>query len=95
MRFQFSLATLLICTTVLAVVSAWCVQLPVREERIIEIASHLFPEPIHVVRSRRPTAQEIARRLAIWGPISVVGTLAGLWIVRRLKSRREIGPPIG
>ena len=34
MKLQFSLATLLVCMTVLAVVCAICVQIPVREEGV-------------------------------------------------------------
>jgi len=90
MRFQFSLATLLVFMTVLAVVCAVCVQQPVREEKVIETS--IFPKAFLRVTSRRPTAQEIASRLALWEPLSMAATLGTLWSIRHLKSRRHTEP---
>jgi hypothetical protein len=33
--------------------------------------------------------------LALYGPLSLAATLGVLWLIRRLKSRRENGPPVG
>jgi hypothetical protein len=81
MRFRFSLATLLICTAVLAVVIAVCVAVPV-DERVtgpatIEGSSKIYraivgPPP------RSPTGAEVAMRLAWSAPLAILLTLAAI-----------------
>jgi hypothetical protein len=44
---------------------------------------------------RQPFVSEITFRVAWGGPLAVAATLAILWAIRRLKSRRENGPPVG
>jgi hypothetical protein len=103
MIFQFSLATLLVCTTVLAVVSAVAVRLDVDEwTRGTVTETHIINgTPINVTRTvsfgsiRRPMASDVAWRLIWWGGPAIAATLAMLWLVRRMKSRRENGPPVG
>ena len=89
MKLQFSLATLLVCMTVLAVVTAICAMKPivVVEDKPISAVA----EPIQ----RPPSLSETAGRMAAWGPLSMAVTLAALWAIRRLKSRRQNGPPVG
>jgi hypothetical protein len=48
-----------------------------------------------VLVARRPKPVEIGQRLAWAAPLSIAATLAALWAIRRLKSRRENGPPVG
>jgi hypothetical protein len=95
MKLQFSLATLLVCVTVLGVVCALCVQLPVHKS--VSGETYFFVKAVYDRGeiSLPPTNREIAWRLAWSAPLSIVGTLAGLWIVRRLKSRCENGRPVG
>jgi hypothetical protein len=94
MRFQFSLATLLVCITVLAVVAAISIKIPVSGRELI-------PDPVPFGLevwfpfSRPPKLVDIALRMALWGPVAVTATLAVLWAIRRLKFRRENGPPVG
>ena len=83
MKLQFSLATLLICMTVLAVVCAISIKIPA-------INMVIDPDPFSsgfVPFSRPPTLSEIAIRLAVWGPTTIAATLGVLWTFRRLKSR--------
>ena len=95
MRFQFSLATLLVCLTVLEVVCAASVAIPIDE--IVQGPVYLIPKPVYESTeiTRTPTVVEIVRRIAVWGPLTVAGTLGVLWTVRRLKSGRHTEPPVG
>src|SRR5262249_30243724 len=95
MKLQFSLATLLVCITVQAVVAAICAQIRVTDTSEIIRQLRLAPSgtrftqfdvPIELVR-RPPTIGEIALRLGFWGPVSAVATLSVVWIVRRLRRR--------
>jgi hypothetical protein len=86
MKLQFSLATLLVCVTVLAVVCAMKPIVVVEDKPISAVA-----EPTQ----RPPFPSEIAGRMAAWRPLSIAITLGGLWIIRRLKSRRHTDPPVG
>ena len=91
MKLQFSLATLLVCMTVLAVVARLSI-LPVTG---IEWSIR-SPEDSGMIYMQYPaTAEDIARRLVLWWPVSLAATLCVLWAIRRLKSRREKGPPVG
>jgi hypothetical protein len=107
MKLQFSLATLLVCVTVLAVVCAVSVNADVVETRLVPKTT-LVPltpftrgviwPPIEATAKeihRSPTRADIVWRLAIWGPNSVIATLVLLWSIRRLKSRRANGPLVG
>jgi hypothetical protein len=97
MKLQFSLATLLVCVTVLAVVCAVAVGIPVSEivQEYPKWYSSSPIKPYNVAHPRPPTTSEIASRLALWGPPALAATLGALWVIRRLKSRRENGPPVG
>jgi len=95
MKLQFSLTTLLVCMTVLAVVCAASIAIPMRE--VVQGPVYLIPKPVYESTeiTRSPTVAETVRRIAIWSPAAIAGTLAGLCIVRRLKSRRHTEPPVG
>jgi hypothetical protein len=97
MKFQFSLATLLVCTTVLAVVCAFAVSVPVRlrhwDQRVANLGAKYHPSDQSVERS--PTPEDIGIRLTTWGPLAIVATLAILWAIRRLKSRCHTELPVG
>ena len=99
MKLQFSLATLLVCMTVLAVVCALAFRLKVHQPEkpmgVYIIHGPLADELIEPANDHVPTPSEAAKRLAIWGPLSIAVTLGVLWLIRRLKSRRENGPPVG
>ena len=94
MKFQFSLATLLICMTVLAVVCAICVKVDVVEQVAPQPGTlrAKFKNAMQTV-VRHPTAPEVAWRMAMWGTPAIAATLAVLWIVRRVKSHAPSGPP--
>ena len=102
MKLQFSLATLLVCVTVLAVVCAIAAFVPVHESRVYGMRASLSPNGIATITfidaeflNRSPTELEIVCRNLIWGPPSIAGILAVLWSIRRLKSRRHTEPPGG
>jgi len=102
MRFQFSLATLLVCMTVLAVVATACTRLPVADSQIVQTSRGLdwgflsiAPTVENRNFSRPPVASEAALRMAWAGPLSIAATLAVLWSIHRLKSRRHTEPPGG
>jgi hypothetical protein len=107
MKLQFSLATLLVCVTVLAVVCGVSINLPVYTHRTRMTTTVFYKDgkpdygnqinsaPETVTESLPPTGPEIVRRIAWAGPLSIAATLAVLWSIRRLKSRRENGPPGG
>ena len=67
MKLLFSLATLLICMTVLAVVCALAFRLPVKENLVIESGSLSSEAWIDIKRPywRMPECAEIAIRLAL------------------------------
>ncbi len=95
MKLQFSLATLLVCMTALAVASYLSVRLEVLETmHFISSDTSVYEghwEPIY----RKPMAREIAWRMAWAGPLAIAATLSLLWAIRRLKSRCHTEPPIG
>jgi hypothetical protein len=92
MKLQFSLATLLVCMTVLAVVCASAAMIPVHVQTAVSWNGN-WPHVDQINHSPNPS--EVARRLAIGSPLALAATLAILWAIRRLKSRRENGPPVG
>ena len=94
MRFQFSLATLLVCMTVLAVVAAISTAMPVHQI-VHSYATDEWSMGLTGEFDRQPFVSEITFRLAWAGPLALAATLAALWSIRRLKSRRENGPPGG
>jgi hypothetical protein len=105
MKLQFSLATLLVCMMVLAVVCAASVTVPVNAERYLSI--ELTNPPMGHVKIRTegrlvvygyhrpPTVPEIALQIGLRGLPAVATTLALTWAIRCLKSRRENGQPVG
>ena len=103
MKPQFSLATLLVCMTVLTVVAAASMRVPVYEktqELIPGLGLPSNPTSIHqsivIVYDKHPaTGIDIGLRMAIWGPLAIAATLGVLWTIRRLKSRRHTEPPVG
>lgn len=113
MKLQFSLVTLLVCMTVLAVVAAFCKALPVKvpahteniaitseisrqlTQRGIRAAYGQTVPALYPAESHPVKVNEFAWRLAWAAPLSIAGTLAVLWLIRRLKSRRENGPSVG
>ena len=100
MKLQFSLATLLVCVTVLAVVCALAVALPVNERTISKtpgrsLAPDGLPVTYEMIHYRhKPTPWEVTARTALWGSPAIVLTLGLAWAIRRLKSRRENVPPV-
>jgi hypothetical protein len=88
MKLQFSLATLLICMTVLAVVAAICSRVLITETLLPNPFQTPNPfEPDGPLISRPPTVGEIALRMSLWGPASIVVSLGALWVVRRFRTR--------
>jgi hypothetical protein len=94
MKLQFSLATLLVCMTVLAVVCTLAMNIQIHEQRTAMwwSGSIMRSPPSDWEVSRSPNTGEIIWRLAWAAPLSLVATLGVLWAIRRLKSRRENGP---
>jgi hypothetical protein len=97
MKLQFSLTTLLVCVTVLAVLCVVCVQIPVVKPHHFTIMG----QPMYILTGageyadRPPTTSEIFQRLAIVVPLSIAATLAVLWTIRRLKPCRHTKPSVG
>jgi ABC-type Fe3+ transport system permease subunit len=94
MKLQFSLATLLVCMTVLVIVAAVAVAVRVQEPALLQFFRNDGFEWQPFVECS-PTNLEIALRMLGWGTPGLVVTVGLLWLVRRLKSRRENGPPVG
>ena len=95
MKLQFSLATLLVCIAVFAIVAGICASSPQRELFFLERhVGVLVGEPIPV-RILPPNAREIFWRMAYWEPPILTVTLLLLWTFRRLKSRHHTEPPVG
>jgi hypothetical protein len=95
MKLQFSLATLLVCMTVVAVVCVVCATVPVRQS---VGGTYMIAGLIHTDISEwddSPEVSDVLRRFSIWGPISGAVTLFTLWLIRRLQSRRDTEPPVG
>jgi hypothetical protein len=96
MRFQFSLATLLVCMTVLGAVAGACLMIDVRlvKHHLAMTPGGSEVEHFELIRSK-PNAGQAALRMAWSEPLAIAATLAVLWAIRHLKSRRENGPPVG
>ena len=85
MKLQFSLVTLLVCITVLAVLAGVCARIQVHEPASVwdmRLSATDAIKSFHPEYSRSPTTSEIVIRSAIWGPLAIAGTLAVLWVVR-------------
>jgi hypothetical protein len=106
MKLQFSLATLLVCTAIVAVACMICVNVAVHDVEItrrnivltmLDRAGTQIPYFIDdiIEFTRPPTTKELALRLAWVAPLSIAATLVALWAVRRRNSRRGNGPPGG
>ena len=96
MKLQFSLATLLACMTVLAVVAGVCEMVPVKnpDYGIVPSVGSKFPYMwIEPEIERKPTTNDFVNRFALWGPATVLFTLAALWLICRQKSPNR--PPVG
>jgi hypothetical protein len=89
MKLQFSLATLLICMTVLAVVAAIGTAFQVHYRTLGMMTGFIYEW------SGPPSASELVWRIILWGPVAIAATLGVLWAIRRLKSRRHTEPPVG
>jgi len=82
MKLQFSLATLLVCTTVLAVVCAIAMRIGVYEADLSK-AVRLSPTVSrYPYLYRPPNATEIATRLAWSAPLAILLTLGVPWAIR-------------
>ena len=102
MKLEFSLATLLVCMTVLAVVAAIAALMPVRESRVSGMRVILPQNGATGVMfndegvfNRPPTGEDIVARNTIFAPPAIAAPLGVLWAIRRLKSRRENVPAVG
>jgi hypothetical protein len=69
MKLQFSLARLLVCTGILAVVAAISATVEVHNEHFIADGEFY----------RAPFAGEVLGRMAVWGPIALATFLLGRW----------------
>jgi hypothetical protein len=104
MKVQFSLATLLVCVTVLAGVCAVATFVPTREAikpNAPALTGYYKGNPVHETFStigassrppfsRRPTAWDIGLRAILWGPLAVAAAAAVLLILRRLSLRSAV-----
>ena len=100
MRFQFSLATLLVCMTVMAVVCGLAAIIPIHEPLPARLEKNYAGKLIVIWEgdgylSRRPLGNEITWRIVAWGSETVAAALIVLAVVGTLKSRRHIELPGG
>ena len=96
MKLQFSLATLLIGLTVLAVVIAISAKIPVwLSVHRVTYENGLYTSYADMVLvPKSPKLNDILWRSAFFGMPAIVASLGVLWAVRRLKSRRHAEPPV-
>ena len=98
MKLQFSLATLLVCMTVLAVTCAIAALIPKHTEIQFTVIHDVFsngrmrgiPEERTAISDGPPSVIDIGGRFAVWGPCSIAATFVALWTIRRLKSRATL-----
>lgn len=101
MKLQFSLATLLVCVTVLAVVCAIAVTIPAHE--LVKagtpgITAFFNGRPVYETYNsdricpRLLTGWDIVTRVVLWGTPTIFVTLAALWLIRRLRQPNR--PPV-
>jgi hypothetical protein len=98
MKPQFSLATLLVITTVLAIVAALCAAISVQSAPLTGIgldSSNAGLIGTFILDPHAPDLRELAMRMLWSGPLAMFMSLSALWIIRRLKSRRHTEPPVG
>ena len=97
MKLQFSLATLLVCLTVLTVDFALATAIPVKDTVIICFTPDANPRPGDDKQTivRPPEEGEIISRLVVFVPLSAAVGTGTLRTIRRLKSRRHTEPPVG
>ena len=95
MKLQFSLATLLVCMTVLAVVCCMCAKMQVHLDVDTVETINGKTYPLRYTDNRPPTENEFVLRLMWAAPLSIAATLGTLWAIRRLKSRCHTEPPGG
>jgi hypothetical protein len=83
---QFSLASMLICTAILAVVVAVCVAVPVHMPATQIVTKNRFDEAREttIAFDRQPTGAEVAMRLAWSAPLA----LAVVWLAAQFSFRR-------
>jgi len=90
MKLQFSLATMLLCMTVLAVDSAFCMRLKafhmisVSEQYVGTATKKIITVVSQSPQTEPPTIAEIILRFAWSVPLSIAATLSALWFIRRL-----------
>ena len=98
MKLQFSLATMLVWITVLSIVLAASIAVPVwYRYPIAEVTDGTVTTEVIYGKAypRLPFPADVLWRLAIWGVPAIVITQIILWLVRRLKSSRHTEPPVG
>jgi hypothetical protein len=96
MKLQFSLATVLICVTVLAIVAGLSRLVPTHLHGPILVgldASHWNALWTKLPPDVEPKSDDVVIRILVWGPLTIAAKLAVLWAIRRLKSRRHTEPP--
>ena len=94
MKLQFTLASTLITIAVLAIVLSYCINIPIIKPTTYMDSRYGSVHELHNI-ARNPTSKEIWWRFVRSGPPAFATTLAVLWAIRRLKSRRHTELPIG
>ena len=92
MKLQFSLVTLLVWTTVIAIEVGLSFWLPA----YIDARAVDKNGDVYWLRAAfdRPPNSVVTWRLVLLSPLAIVMSLGALWAIRRLKSRRKNGPPV-
>src|SRR5436190_13263364 len=96
MKLQFSLAMLLAFATVLAIVFAACAAIKLQPASItgVAVASDAGVVGTFQFDHHQATLPELLERL-LWSiPLALASTCCLIVAIRRLKSRRENGPPV-
>ena len=84
MKLQFSLATLLVCVTVLAVVCGIAAFVPINSEDVYIPRLPPNASEVILVAPSPKSAVDIIGRVAVGCPLSLAATLTALWLIRRL-----------